>query len=117
MLSLGRNRLTGAIPTELGNLSNLERLYIYGDKTLSLSLDGGIPTELGNLTKLTTLVLQYAGLTGAIPSELGDMTDLEWLNIQGNRLSGGIPPGVGQTVQPAERLYLHYNRVERYDPV
>jgi Leucine-rich repeat (LRR) protein len=44
------NNLTGTIPTELGNLSNLTRLYLSSNE-----LTGTIPTELGNLSNLTTL--------------------------------------------------------------
>ena len=44
--------MTGEIPAELGNLSNLERLFLGGNR-----IGGGIPAELGNLTNLTELLL------------------------------------------------------------
>ena len=46
-LRLGGNNLSGQIPPELGNLSNLERLEPYENQ-----LTGAIPFELGNLSKL-----------------------------------------------------------------
>jgi len=70
------NNLTGTIPRELGNLSNLMRLDLYSNK-----LTGTIPTELVNLSHLTRLDLSYNGLTGSIPSELGNLTNLESLSL------------------------------------
>ena len=46
-LSLVGNLLTGEIPPELGNLANLEELYLGGNQ-----LSGAIPPELGNLVNL-----------------------------------------------------------------
>ena len=46
-LGLQANNLTGEIPAELGNLTNLERLGLEGNQ-----LRGEIPAELGNLTNL-----------------------------------------------------------------
>ena len=40
-LSLGDNRLSGPIPLELGNLANLESLYLNGNQ-----LSGCVPAEL-----------------------------------------------------------------------
>ena len=44
--------MTGEIPTELGNLSNLETLDLGGNQ-----LTGEIPTELGSLSNLQGLYL------------------------------------------------------------
>ena len=44
--------MTGEIPTELGNLANLQQLYLGGNQ-----LTGEIPTELGNLANLQELYL------------------------------------------------------------
>ena len=40
--------MTGEIPPELGGLSNLTRLYLFGNQ-----LTGEIPAELGGLSNLT----------------------------------------------------------------
>ena len=73
-LELYRNRLTGAIPPELGNLSNLISLILIDN-----DLTGDIPPELGNLSRLIYLGLEDNELTGNIPPELGNLSDLQGL--------------------------------------
>ncbi len=82
--------MTGSIPSELGNLTNLERLVILSD-----SLTGSIPTELGNLKKLETLQLNIGSVTGSIPAELGKLKKLETLRLSVRNLTGPIPPELG----------------------
>ena len=49
---------SGTIPSELGNLSELESLYLRGDELNDYGrLTGTIPPELGNLLKLKDLFL------------------------------------------------------------
>ena len=48
---------------------------IFYDK----SLTGTIPSELGNLSNLTYLYLGYNSLSGTIPSELGNISNLAYL--------------------------------------
>ena len=88
-LALGPNDLApGPIPGELGDLVNLERLWLRG-----ANRTGPIPPELGNLTSLRVLSLQGNGLTGAIPDELGELESLSHLYLTGNfGLSGTLPP-------------------------
>jgi Leucine-rich repeat (LRR) protein len=47
------NTLRGTIPTELGNLSQVENLHLTANQ-----LSGTIPTELGNLTNVKQLHLR-----------------------------------------------------------
>ena len=85
-LSLWNNSLTGEIPPELGDLSNLRALSLASN-----SLAGEIPPELGDLSSLLLLVLSFNSLTGETPSELGDLSSLEWLYLDNNSLAGEIP--------------------------
>ncbi len=85
-LSLGRNYLTGAIPSQLGSLSNLETLWL-GDNQLT----GAIPAELGSLSNLEYLGIEGNGLAEAIPAELGNLSSLTWLALNGNQLTGALP--------------------------
>ena len=82
--------LTGTIPSELGNLSNLTYLYLAYN-----SLSGTIPAELGNLSNLAYLLLGYNSLSGTIPAELGNLSNLTYLFLAGNSLSGSIPSELG----------------------
>ena len=82
--------LTGTIPAELGNLANLRVLSLFGN-----NFTGSIPAELGNLVNLSSLALNGNTLTGTIPAELGNLTNLEILNITGNNLTGTIPSELG----------------------
>ncbi|MDE2890835.1 MAG: leucine-rich repeat domain-containing protein [Gemmatimonadota bacterium] len=91
-LILSRNDLSGGIPPELGRLTNLERLDLSVN-----SLNGTIPAELGKLRRLKHLRFWVSGLIGEIPQELGQLTELETLDLSWNNdLTGPIPPELGQ---------------------
>jgi len=89
-LKLYYNPLSGSIPPELGNLANLQTLVLCGNM-----LTGSIPPGLGNLSHLTKLELSSTELSGSIPTELGNLTNLSSLTIRYNELSGAIPPQLG----------------------
>ena len=94
----GVTRVTGTIPSDLGNLAGLEVLSIYGASTSDdqpIGLTGGIPAELGQLTNLRELTLHQHQLSGTIPVEIGDLTNLETLNLNFTQLSGAIPAELG----------------------
>ena len=90
-LSLSVNRLSGPIPPELSSLSNVTDLSLSEN-----DLSGPIPPELGNLSNLTQLHLSANDLSGPIPPELGRLSNLRQLHIgNGNNLRGPIPPELG----------------------
>ena len=43
------------------------------------SITGSIPPEIGNLTNLEILILSINQLTGSIPPEIGNLTNLKIL--------------------------------------
>ena len=104
-LRLTRNKLSGPIPSQIGDLKNLQRLELYGNQ-----LSGVIPPELGNLTDLQRLNLSINQLSGAIPSELSELAYLQDLSIHRNRLSGAIPPELGNLAN-LEQLSLSENQL------
>ena len=102
-LYLSENGLSGQIPAELGDLSNLYWLTLWENQ-----LSGPVPPELGDLSRLEALNLHDNQLSGEIPSELGGISRLELLHLGGNQLSGQIPPEFGDLSQ-LNSLYLEDN--------
>lgn len=97
------NSLVGTIPPQLGNLVNLQELRLN-----DCELMGEIPPEIGNLTNLKFLSIGVNQLTGEIPPELGDLSELQVLSLWHNQLEGAIPPQLGNLANLRE-LWLHDN--------
>ena len=83
-LDLRGYTLTGRIPAELGQLSDLQRLDLIHNL-----LDRFIPSALGSLSNLRTLSLAGKALSGSIPRTFGALTELRELFLARNRLTGG----------------------------
>ena len=104
-MSLNRNQLTGSIPAEIGNLANLELLYLSNNQ-----LSGAIPPQLGSLGNVTSLDLSFNDLWGNIPPQIGDLSIVNYLFLNSNRLSGNIPPEIGNLTN-LEDLRLDSNEL------
>lgn len=89
ILALGNN-LSGEIPESIGNLTKLIVLRIGGN------FSGTIPESIVNLSNLTYLSLGGKQLSGSIPEYIGNMKSLTSLTISGSQLSGEIPESIGQ---------------------
>ncbi|KAF7005383.1 hypothetical protein CFC21_020508 [Triticum aestivum] len=89
-LTLRSNNISGTIPLEIGNLSNLNMLYL--DRNLFM---GSIPPTLGQLHNLVVLSLPQNNFSGEIPPSIGSLNQLEELYLQENDLSGIIPESLG----------------------
>ena len=89
-LSLYGNQLT-ALPREIGQLTRLKELYLSGNQLTAL------PREIGQLTRLEGLSL-YGNQLTALPREIGQLTRLEWLSLYGNQLTD-LPPEIGKLVR------------------
>ncbi|MFC2146693.1 fibronectin type III domain-containing protein [Acidobacteriota bacterium] len=94
-IGMGYNNLNGNMPPELGNLSQLEYLFLADNYTLS----GSIPNELGKLSNLILFQASVNQLTGSIPPELGNLKKLKGLRLYANRLSGSLPPELGNLTE------------------
>jgi len=94
-LDLGYNQLTGSIPPEIGNLTNLTYLNLRSNQ-----LTGSIPTEIGNLTNLTNLTIYNNQLTGLIPESICDLnmnwSNSSYFNISNNQLCPPYPNCIHQ---------------------
>ena len=104
-LNLSTNQIAGPIPPELANLANLTYLNLSTNQ-----LTGPIPPELANLANLTSLDLATNQLTGPIPPELGDLSKLVVLSLAINQLTGPIPPELGD-LSNLKSLYLAANQL------
>ena len=89
-LLLYENQLSGSIPSQLGNLANLREIWIYDNH-----LSGTIPSQLGSLSNLQVLALGTNQLSGTIPSQLGSLSNLQALGLENNQLNGAIPSQLG----------------------
>ena len=96
--------LTGEIPSEIGQLTNLATLKLQYNE-----LTGSIPPEIGNLTSLVKLDLRYNNLSGSIPTEVWSLIGLKELGIQKNQFSGTIPSAIGNLTE-LTHLYLYGNQ-------
>ena len=129
-LNLTTAGLTGMVPPELGSLSELRFLHLYGNDlggpippelghlayldTLDLGdnqLAGPIPPELGQLSHLVSLDLSANQLTGTVPDELGNLERLEWLVIAENDLSGSVTE-ILERLPNLEYLSIYGNRLD-----
>ncbi len=93
-----------ALPPEIGNLKKLVRLSVVENDLQQL------PAELSQLFRLERLYLDNNELT-TLPRELGELRRLERLYVQQNQLSR-LPPELGD-MESLERLYLDGNLLTR----
>ena len=90
VLDLRSCSIVNAIPSTLGNLTNLTGLYLSDN-----NLTGNVPESLGQLSALSVLDLSRNSLTGSIPTSFAFLGNLSSLDMSANFLSGPIPPAIG----------------------
>ena len=89
-----------SIPERIGELVNLEKIYLGKNNLTSL------PKSIGNLKNLRILSAQFNDIT-SLPEEIGDLTSLKHLSLNQNRLIT-LPSGIGK-LQQLEVLELRFN--------
>lgn len=110
-LYLSSNQLTGSIPPDLGNLSNLYILRLDANQLI-----GSIPHELGDLIQLNDLELNNNQLSGSIPPELGNLSILQGLWLNDNQLTGSIPLSFINLTRLVGFYFINTNICEPTDP-
>ncbi|MEO0733117.1 MAG: PKD domain-containing protein, partial [Bacteroidota bacterium] len=70
----------------------------------SNNLSGPLPPELGDLTDLTTLNLADNQLTGSIPAAYANLTNLTSFHLANNQLSGCYDPALASSANTTEEL-------------
>ncbi|PUZ65457.1 hypothetical protein GQ55_3G224400 [Panicum hallii var. hallii] len=85
-LDLGKQKLSGPLAPELGQLDQLQFMEIYEN-----NIEGRIPSELGGLASLVGLDLHGNRISGPIPLALGNIQSLKLLDLSSNDLCGTIP--------------------------
>ncbi|KAH7300863.1 hypothetical protein KP509_23G000600 [Ceratopteris richardii] len=95
IISLRSNHLSGALPRDFVNCTQLRKLFLQGN-----FLTGPI-LAFSNETnpQLTVIDLSFNKLTGILPSSLSTLPHLKTLLLQNNALSGNIPPSLSSLSQ------------------
>jgi Leucine-rich repeat (LRR) protein len=83
--SKGGGGITGSLPPSISNLVNLAHFELSGNTIATL------PPELFTLTNLTHIILRDNRLTGVIPSGFNNLVNLVFLNLSDNNFSGTVP--------------------------
>ena len=109
LLSCEDCRLTGTVPTFIGNFSSLFALLLHGN-----DLEGTLPTEVGKLTNLHQGYFERNDFSGAIPSEIAQSSNLQLLKFTGNKFTR-IPTELGLMTK-LNGLYLGENPIETTIP-
>ena len=104
-LQLVHKQLTGTIPSEIGQLTQLQQLDLTNNQ-----LEGELPEEIGQLAQLTVLELTDNQLNGEIPQAIGQLTQLQYLDISENQLVGEIPLEINLLTK-LEFLILYDNQL------
>ncbi|KAL0382219.1 UNVERIFIED_CONTAM: putative LRR receptor-like serine/threonine-protein kinase IRK [Sesamum calycinum] len=89
LLNMSRNSFVGTIPARIGQLKSLKFLWALVEFVRSLAhneITGAIPASLAKLTYLTIVDFSFNRLTGSIPKQLANLASLQLFNISHNQL-------------------------------
>ncbi|XP_050285511.1 receptor-like protein EIX2 isoform X1 [Quercus robur] len=86
LIDLSSNNLSGSIPTEISDLSELRFLNLSRNHLM-----GKIPEKIGSMKELESVDLSRNHLSGEIPPSMSNLTFLSLLDLSHNSLSGRIP--------------------------
>ncbi|WJZ87830.1 hypothetical protein VitviT2T_007181 [Vitis vinifera] len=87
ILFLDHNKLSGSVPENVTcHFNQLRSLYLQQN-----TFTGSLPTDVGQLKNLNQLLVSDNNLSGEIPRELGSCSVLEYLDMEKNSFQGNIP--------------------------
>lgn len=86
IMLLGKNKLTGEIPSQISELSRLQHL----DLSFNL-LDGTLPVSLFELPNISYVNVASNKFTGSLPVSLACSSQLGYVDISANFLMGKLP--------------------------
>ncbi|KAK8617200.1 hypothetical protein V6N13_080118 [Hibiscus sabdariffa] len=107
VFSVAENRLTGNLPSSIGNLSRQLSLLVMNNNFF----EGTLPGEISNLVNVTLIAFEHNSLTGTIPPSIGTLPNLQYIFLHENRFSGKIPESLGNLTYLAE-VHLSNNLLE-----
>uniref|UniRef100_A0A0D3HWV2 Receptor kinase-like protein Xa21 n=1 Tax=Oryza barthii TaxID=65489 RepID=A0A0D3HWV2_9ORYZ len=112
-LSLSSNKFEGDLPASLVNLTiGIEKIFMNENR-----ISGAIPSEIGKFRNLDVLALADNALTGTIPDTIGGLSSMTGLDVSGNNISGEIPPMLVANLSKLAFLDLSENDMEGSIPL
>lgn len=89
--------MTGTVPSEIGLLTNIEELDFFRSSNMAEEngLGGQLPSEMGLLTLMTILDFGRSHFSGTLPTELGQLTKMGYFRGTTQSLTGTIPSEFG----------------------
>ncbi|XP_042011090.1 receptor-like protein EIX2 [Salvia splendens] len=94
------------IPDFIGSMKQLQQLFLKG-----CNLSGIVPSQLKNLTNLQSLDLSQNNFEGPVPGFFGSMKQLQQLFLRGSKFTGIVPPQLGNLTN-LRVLDLSYNSLK-----
>ncbi|PSS11065.1 Leucine-rich repeat receptor-like serine/threonine-protein kinase [Actinidia chinensis var. chinensis] len=109
-LNLSNNRLSGSLPSSIGNFSSLNILLLNGNRFI-----GNIPSDIGRLKNVLKLDMSRNNFSGPIPPEIGNCFLLTYFDLSQNQLSGPIPSQIAQ-IRILNYLNISWNHLNQSLP-
>ncbi|KAK4751185.1 hypothetical protein SAY87_004667 [Trapa incisa] len=102
-LDLSNNLFFGQLPNGIGNLKSLKKLDLSGN-----NFSGPIPGSLTGLASVQSLDLSRNSLSASLPAALTKLSNLVYLDLSSNKLEKKIPRGF-ELIAGLKILDLHDN--------
>jgi Leucine-rich repeat (LRR) protein len=100
------NGLSGTLPFEIGNLTELRYLDLSSN-----AIGGPIPTSVGALIALEYLLLQDNQFTGTLPIEMSNLVKLKQVWLANNKFEGSLSAFGSNAVMAVEVIMMDNNRL------